>query len=210
MAAGGVPLETIAALFILPLIATLVALARQVVGLKGFNIFTPLMIAFVFHEAGLEYGLTIFVLVLLASLLARFLLKKVRLQYLPRMALVITTVTLAVFAAFFLAMFFGRYGFISISLLPVLVLVALAEQFTAVYIEHGNKLAFALTVETFLVALTGFGLLAWPWLNNAVLAYPVPYTLTLVLINVFLGRWTGLRLLEAWRFRSLLKKRQDL
>ena len=209
MAVGGVPLETVAALLMLPLLATLVAFARQIVGLKGFNIFTPLIIAFVLREVGLEYGLTIFALVVVSGLVARLILKRWRLQYLPRIALIITVVTAAVLAMFFAAMFFDRLGFIEVSLLPVLVLVALAEQFAAVHIEHGAKVALALTLEAALLALAGFGLLSWPALTSLVLQYPLPYFVIVIGLNIILGRWTGLRLLEVWRFRALLGKRDQ-
>ena len=43
----GVPLETILLLLMLPIIATLIAFLRQVVGIKAFGIYTKI---------GLQYG----------------------------------------------------------------------------------------------------------------------------------------------------------
>lgn len=202
---GGVPLATIAALLILPIIATLIVMARQIIGLKGFTLFIPLLTAFVFHESGLTYGLTIFVVVVLAGTFTREILKRFRLQYLARMALVVTAAALAVLAVFFAAVFFNRLNFIQTSLLPLLVLIVLSEQFAGLQIEQGNKLAFAMIIETLLVAVGGYGLLSWPWLSAAVLHIPLLFIIGLVVVNVALGRWTGLRLLEYWRFRKIIK-----
>lgn len=201
---NGVTLATLSALFLLPLVATVVVLARQIIGLKGFHIFTPLITAFAFHEAGLGYGLLVFAAVMVASLIARAAIKGVRLQYLPRMALVVTVATFAVFLLYFSAAFFSWSGFAQTSLLPVLVLIALAEQFVAAQIEQGKKVAFVLTFETLLAAIAGYGLLSWPWLAAAVLHFPGLYLIVIVLLNVLLGRWTGLRLLELWRFRAII------
>lgn len=205
MAAHGVPLTTVAALLILPLIATLVVLARQLIGLKGFNIFTPLLTAFVFKEMGLEYGLAIFILIALVSALVRFALRGLRLQYFPRMALVITSVTITIFLVFFLTLFVKTINLAGVSLLPILVLIAFAEQFVAAHIEHGAKIALTLTTETLLTAIAGYGLLTWPGLTALVLAFPVYFIFGVIALNALLGRWTGLRLLEIWRFRELLK-----
>ena len=208
MQQAGVPLETFAMLLIVPLVATVIVFARQIVGLKGFNIFTPLITALVFTDLGLEYGLAVFVLVVLISALTRLLLKKVRLQYLARMALVITAVTIALFLLFALALLFSGLNLTKVSILPLLVLIALTEQFVAVNIEHGPKVAFTLTAETLLTAVAGFGLMTWPWLRQVVLQWPEYFIAAVILINFLLGRWTGLRLLELWRFRALLKNKE--
>ena len=44
----GVPQETVVLLLMLPIVATIIALARQIIGIKGFGIYTPLIISFAF------------------------------------------------------------------------------------------------------------------------------------------------------------------
>jgi len=73
----------------LPVVATVIAFFRHIIGIRGFGIYTSLILSFAFVEAGLEYGLIIFFLVLLAGTLARILISKLHLAYLPRMASVL-------------------------------------------------------------------------------------------------------------------------
>src|SRR4030066_85588 len=93
----GVPLETVILILMLPIIATFIAFLRQVVGIKAFGIYTPLIITFAFLATnGLKYGIAIFVAVILAGMIMRFVFKPFRLLYLPRVAIMLTVVALAI------------------------------------------------------------------------------------------------------------------
>jgi len=56
----GVPKETLVFLLMLPIVAIVISFARQVIGIKGFGIYTPLIITFAFLVTGLKYGLIFF------------------------------------------------------------------------------------------------------------------------------------------------------
>ena len=44
----GIPLETVVLLLMLPIIVTLIAFFRQVIGIKAFGIYTPAIVTFAF------------------------------------------------------------------------------------------------------------------------------------------------------------------
>ena len=94
----GVSAEALMLVLMLPIVATVIALARQVVGIKGFGIYTPLIIAFAFWAIGLQYGIVVFSVIILIGSLMRFIVKKFRLLYLPRMAIIIIGVTISMYA----------------------------------------------------------------------------------------------------------------
>ena len=54
------------------------------------------MVSVAFLATGLRLGLTLFLGILLIAVLARFLVKKLRLQYMPHMAMVILVISLGV------------------------------------------------------------------------------------------------------------------
>jgi hypothetical protein len=84
----GVPLDTVILLFMLPIIVTLIAFFRQVIGIKAFGIYTPAIVTFAFLAIPqLRYGVIIFVSVILIGMLMRFILKSLRILYLPRVAI---------------------------------------------------------------------------------------------------------------------------
>jgi len=201
----GVPLDTVVLLLLLPLIATLVAIFRQIVGLKAFGIYTPTIIAFAFLAIGIKYGVAIYLTVVFVGILMRYALKKLRLLYLPRVAITMTVVSIALLFALVLGGSFQRTGLAAVSIFPLLIIITLVEKFVAVQIEKGSRKALFLALETLFIALAGFFLASWHGLAEIIVAYP--WTVLLVIpFNVFLGKWTGLRLLEYIRFREVLKK----
>ncbi len=201
----GVPRETVVLLLMLPIVATIIALARQIIGIKGFGIYTPLIIAFAFLATGLKYGLALFMTILLVGTLIRLLVKKLRLLYLPRMAIVLTSVALAILFVFLEGAYSGRKGLITASIFAVLIMVTLVEKFIVAQIERGARGAIILTSETLLLSVICYWLASWLWLQNLALLYPLWIILGAIAVNIFLGRWTGLRLLEYWRFREVIK-----
>lgn len=205
----GVPLNTIFLILMLPVIATIISFSRQVIGFKAFGIYIPSILTLAFLATGLKYGITIFVVLLVVATLARFILKKFRLLYLPRMAVVLTVLSLSILATFAIGAYTMRTGLIAISIFPILIITMLTERFVAVQIEKGFIAAIQVSVETIVISVICYFLVSWGALRTIILSYPELILLTLV-INFALGKWTGLRLSEYLRFRKILKHTKNI
>jgi len=150
----GVPFETVILILMLPIIATFIAFLRQVVGIKAFGIYTPLIITFAFLATnGLKYGIAIFLAVILAGMIMRFVLRPFRLLYLPRVAIMLTVVALSILIMLTLGGNLKRTGLAAVSIFPILIMITLVEKFVAVQIEKGNKTAVILALETLLISI---------------------------------------------------------
>jgi hypothetical protein len=204
---AGVPQETVELLLVLPIIATFIAILRQVFGIKAFGIYTPSIIIFAFLATGLKYGIGIFLSVIIIGMLARYLLKKLRILYLPRVAITLTIVSLAMLGVLVLGGSLQRTGLAAVRIFPLLIMITIVEKFVAAQIEKGNKTAVILAVETLLISIVGYFIASWQFLIQALAAYPWIILFTIP-INILLGKWTGLRLSEYFRFREILKKMQ--
>lgn len=203
---GGVPPETVYLLLMLPVIATLVAFFRQIIGIKAFGIYTPSIITFAFlafGEKGLKYGIAIFFAVIAVGMLSRFLLQSFRLLYLPRVAITLTIVSIAVLIVLAFGGTLQRTGLAAVDIFPLLIMITLAEKFVGAQIEQGSKTALILAVETLVISVIGYFIVRQPSLAQFILAHPWTILFT-VLINIGLGKWTGLRLIELIRFRRVL------
>ena len=200
----GVPLNTIYLILILPIIATIVAFSRQVIGVKALGIYTPSIIAVLFLVTGLKYGLAIFGLTLFVGTVGRLIARKIRLAYLPRMSIVMTLIFLAVFFAFVLGAAFNKTGLLEMTVFPILVIVLLTEKFITVQIERGSKKAAILVIETLFLSIICYWLANWQILRTFILGYPEIIFFTLI-INYFVGKWSGLRLFEMYRFRKVIQ-----
>jgi hypothetical protein len=202
----GVPKETVVFLLLLPVVATIIAFSRQIIGIRGFGIYTPLIITFAFLATGLKYGLAFFMTILLVGTLARLVAKKFRLLYLSRMAIVLTVVALAILAVFWAGTYTNRSGLITASVFAILIMITLVEKFVAAQIERGARGAIILTSETLILSVICYWLISWPLLQRITFNYPFWVISITILINIFLGKWTGLRLSEFFRFREVIKQ----
>ena len=201
----GVPCDTVILLLMFPIIATIIAFLRQVVGIKAFGIYTPSIVIFALLGTGLKYGVAIFVSVILVGMAARFLLKGLRLLYLPRLAITLSLVAFAILVILMMGGSLQRTGLAAVSIFPLLMIIILVEKFVATQIEKGSKTAMVLALETLVISLVGYYVIKNGYLIKTVVLYPWIVLLT-VPINIFLGKWTGLRLSEYWRFKEILKK----
>jgi hypothetical protein len=204
---AGVPPNTIVLLLLLPGVAALIAAARHLVGLRGFGIFLPAALSVVFVATGPFVGIALFLVIVFISTFTRIVLRryKVKLQYLPRMALILHFVVLGILGLLFLAPVIGSTGFASVSIFPVLILVLLAEDFSKVQLGKSAKVAMNLTSETLILSLISYIFLNLKFIQEFVLLKPEIWIVSVALFDFLMGKYVGLRFLEYWRFRKLIK-----
>lgn len=204
----GVPLDTIVLLLMLPIVATLMAFFRQIVGIKAFGIYTPSIVTFAFlafDPKGIKYGIVLFFSVIITGMLSRILLKRFRLLYLPRVALTLTIVALTTLGILVIGGSFNRTGLASVSIFPLLIMITLVEKFVATQIEKGDKTAMILAFETLVISLAGYAVVRYHVLIELIIAHPWVVLLTIP-VNLWLGKWTGLRITEYLRFRKIFNQ----
>jgi len=83
-------------------------------------------------------------------------------------------------------------------------MVLLTEKFIAVQIERGSKQAVMLVFETLFLSIICFWLASWQSFRTIILGYP-EFVLITFILNVLIGKWTGLRLIEYYRFRKVIQ-----
>jgi hypothetical protein len=202
---AGVPANTIILLLLLPGVASLIAAARHLVGLRGFGIFLPAALAVTFVATGPIVGIALFLIIVFVSTAARIVLRKtkIKLQYLPRMALILHFVVLGILATLFAAPLIRQSSFSNVSIFPVLILVLLAEDFTRVQLGKSAKVAVNLTTETLILAFVSYIFLTLKIVQEFVLLNPEIYIILIAFFDFVMGKYVGLRLIEFWRFRKL-------
>ena len=121
------------------------------------------------------------------------------------MALVLTAVALSLLGILAIMAYFNQSYIIATSFFPMLLMIIIVEKFIAVQIEKGSLEAFTLTLETIILSIISYYILSWDYLQAFVINYP-EITILIILINIIIGRWTGLRLFEYLRFREAIKE----
>jgi hypothetical protein len=193
----GVPANTIVLILLFPLVATLVIISRHVIGLKSFGIFTPALLAVAFLATGLITGILLFFVILAVATFIRMLLRETRIQYLPRMAIFMWFISMSIFGVLIVSP--------SIGIFPILILILSVEAFLDVQITRSFPQALRITFETLIVALGCFNLMNMESLQKFSLVHPELFTISILVVIAVVESYSGLRLLELWRFRKVIK-----
>jgi hypothetical protein len=201
----GVPANTIVLVLLFPVVAAVVAAGRHLIGLRGFGIFVPAVLSVAFVATGIIAGIFLFLIILAMATLSRRLFKKLKLQYLPRMALLLWLVSLGVMGSLFLAPYLNLEALITLNIFPILILILLAENFIEVQLGRSRREATELTFETLILALITSLLLSLDTIQRFALLNPELLVISVAIFDIFVGRYVGLRYWEYVKFRKLVK-----
>lgn len=207
--AKDVPVNTVVLILLFPLVVAIVAAARHLIGMRGVGILTPALLSVAFLATGVWSGVILFLVILSVATVARIILKHLKLQYLPRLALLLWIVSGSVFLALWGASIFNVAGVVSVGIFPILILMLLAETFIDIQQGRSGKEARDLILETFLLAILISLLLGWESVQRVVLLYPEIVYFGVGIFDVFMGRYTGLRLSEYLMYRGIVKEDEE-
>jgi hypothetical protein len=196
-------------LLMIPVGALLIVLLRNVVGIKTFGTFMPILIALAFRETELLWGVVLFSLVVALGLAFRFYLEYLQLLLVPRLASVLIIVILLMVFVSLVSHKLGLERGLSVALFPMVILTMTVERMALLWEEHGPAEALKQGVGSLLVAVLAFLLMKNELLRHLVFVFPESLLIVLAL-TLLLGRYTGYRLTELWRFRSFLEESRDV
>lgn len=207
MLTRGISSDAMLLVLALPIIATILAFLKQVVGITTFGLYTPSIVALSFLALGWPVGVLFLLCILAAGYAARAFMRRWRLLYIPKVAIILTVVSVAVLLLLGIATMLGM----TISrdtIFILLIMSTLAESFLNLKTEEGWNAAIWGVIETILASMVCVFLVQWTLFQSMLIAYPEFLLLTLP-VNVIVGRWTGLRLVEYFRFREVFKHLQE-
>jgi hypothetical protein len=189
-------------LLLVPIGALIISILRNVVGFPTFGIFMPLLIALAFRSTGTVYGVAIFCGVLLVGYAARSFLDKLHLLLVPRLSVILTLVIACFTLLALVGNKLGLRELMAVGLIPFVILTMTIERFFILIEESGVWEAFRAAVGSVGVSVIAYGIISWETLQFTFFVYP-ELILTVAALQILLGRYTGYRLSELYRFRFL-------
>lgn len=192
-------------LLMIPVGAFIMLLLRNLIGIKTYGTFMPILIALAFRETQLLAGIILFTLVIAAGLLVRFYMERLRLLLVPRLTAVLIVVVLLMAAVSVLSNRLGIEVGLSVALFPMVILTMTIERISVTWDERGANQAMREAVGTLAVAALAHLVMSWPPIEHVVFVFP-EVLLLLFSITLILGRYSGYRLSELFRFRNLARE----
>ncbi len=190
-------------ILMVPLGALLVVFMRNLIGIKTFGTFMPILISLAFRETEWLWGVILFSIIVALGLGIRFYLEQLKLLLVPRLAAVLIIVVLLMAGISVVSHQMGLDLGLSVALFPMVILAMTIERMSLVWEESGAAEAFQQGFGSLVVASLGFVVMSNAWLGYLIFVFP-ELLLVILAITLMMGRYTGYRLTEFWRFRALL------
>lgn len=198
-----VSLPALNLILILPLVAFFLVIIRNVIGLETFGTFSPMLLSLAFLTTGLAWGLVVFCILVGLGAGLRLVLQRLRLHLVSRVAILIAVVAVSMVGLTVLGATLGIGALLHVSIFPMVIMANIIENFTNTQLERGTGEAFRLTLNTLLVAICSYAGIEYTGLKPLVLTFP-ELLLGVIVIELLLGRWRGLRVVEYVRFYGVL------
>ncbi|MCJ7494487.1 MAG: UUP1 family membrane protein [Deltaproteobacteria bacterium] len=196
--------QTFRILLLVPIGVLIISVLRNLVGFPTFGIFMPVLMALAFRNTGLAYGLGIFAGVLLVGYTVRRGLDKLHLLLVPRMSLIVTLVISCFTVLALIGSKLGLREFMAVGLLPFVILTMVIERFFVLVEEAGVREGIRTAVGSAAVSLISYQIISWEPLQLTFFVYP-ELMAPVAGLQILLGRYTGYRLSELFRFKTLRK-----
>ncbi|HPD44928.1 MAG TPA: 7TM domain-containing protein [Candidatus Woesebacteria bacterium] len=191
-------------LILLPVVATLVSFLHYFIGLTGYGIFMPTMMAVTFLSMGVLEGLVLFGLILVISLVSNAILKKFRLHFWPARAINLAFIGIGVSSLS--DWVYRQYSLNLSNIYGVMIMILLVEEFVHTQLVKSKGEAKRLILGTLVLAIIGAEVMSIAGIQNWVLAHPYLIILLIVIANIIIGNYRGMRLIEIGRFGKAIRR----
>jgi len=198
----GISADSVYLILIIPFLAFVMIFFRNIVGINTFGVFTPIIVTIAFYLLGLYLGLLTFFFAVIVSQIMKYVFDKVELLYLSKVALNLSFISISFLFLLAIILKFNLAFSLTGAIFPMLVMTTLSEKFMDAKSETGLKSALFGIFETLLVVMLSYYLMIWSGFNNLLISWPELVIIPLLLL-LLLGKFTGLRISEYIRFRSL-------
>jgi len=186
---------------LIPLGAFVVVVLRNLVGIPTLGTFMPVLIALALLETEPWPGLIMFVVIIACGLYFRFLLSRLNLLVVPRVAACVVIVTLLMMVLSVVSWHLGMRDGLKITLFPMIILAWTIERMSLIWEEEGKRNAMLQVAGSLVVAVVAYFVMSQKQVRY--LAFYFPELLLVLLAGIILlGRYTGYRFSELIRFKN--------
>ena len=192
-------------LLLVPVGAFIMLILRNLVGIKTFGTFMPVLVALAFNWTGLIPGLILFATIITLGLLVRFYLERLKLLLVPRLTAVLIVVVLLMALVTVVSNKLGINVGLSVALFPMIILTMTIERVSVAWEERGATFAVKQAVGSLFIAALAYLVMGQERLQHLIFVFP-ELLLVLLAVTLVLGRYSGYRLMELVRFRALARE----
>jgi hypothetical protein len=167
----------------------------------------PILIALAFRETRLIWGIVLFSSLVAIGLTIRFYFERLKLLLVPRLASLLIVVVLIMTFMSILSHKLGLERGLSVALFPMVIMTMTIERMSIVWEERGAAEALQQGFGSLVVAAVAYLVMINRYVEHFFFVFPETL-LILLAATLLLGRYTGYRLWELFRFREFTREQQ--
>ena len=200
---SGIPKETLYILLIIPIIATLVIIARQIIGIITFDLYILAFSIISLIAIGSIYGILILIIIFIFDTIIRYLLKPINIHYIAKTAISISIISLLII--YFMYFIKNTVGInTALPIYPILILILLTNSLSSNKIKKGDRKASLMYIESAIFIILVYFLITSKLVKTMIFDFPY-ISIFAILFDLYLGKITSLRLSEIIKFKNIIK-----
>ena len=189
-------------MLLIPVAALVVVLMRVLVGVRTSGTFMPILIALAFLQTTLLVGLVIFLLLVGVGLWIRSYLSHMNLLLVSRISAVVIVVILLMAVLAVVSYKLGIERALTVTFFPTVILAWTIERMSILWEEEGGHEVLVQGSGSLLVAVLAYMAMSIRLVEHLTFNFP-ELMFCLLGVILLLGKYTGYRLSELYRFRDL-------
>jgi len=207
----GISEQTLDLFVTITILATIVSISRYIFGSKTYGIYAPIILAISYSYTGFRYGLAITFIVIVTTLLSYSILKRIRMHYITRIAINYCLLSISLVLSLLII---NKYGLglenmAQIPSLAVISIAALSDFFIKQFVQKSFKSSIAVLFNTMVIASIGWFVIT----RDIITAYTINNLWIiplLIILNIIIGQFKGLRVKDLFRFSSILQDKENV
>ena len=204
------PLQTMfTTILLIPLGALVLSLARNIIGIPTFGIFTPILLTLFFKETSFGFGMLFFSVVVMIGIGERYVLDKFHLLAVPRLSIILTLIIMLMVSYSFYTAELTSISQKHLAFFPIVIVTTIIERLSIQLAEDGVVNTLKTLLGTLVIVILVYSLYFIAPLEMFMFTNP---ELLFMIIGflILIGKYKGYRLSEFIRFRDLVRQKKKL
>lgn len=204
------PLQTMfTTILLIPIGALVLSLARNIIGIPTFGMFTPILLALFFKETSFGFGLLFFGVVVIIGIGERYVLDKFYLLAVPRLSIILTLIIVLMLGYSFYSVDMSTISQKHLSFFPIVIVTTMIERLSIMLTEEGILNTLKSLLGTLIIVFLVHSLFFIPALEMFIFTNPEVLFMAMGAL-ILVGKYKGYRLSEFLRFRDLVRQKKKL
>lgn len=204
------PLQTMfTTILLIPIGALVLSLARNIIGIPTFGIFTPILLTLFFKETSFGFGMLFFSVVVGMGILEKYILDKFYLLAVPRLSIILTLIIILMLGYSFFSVDMTSISQRHLSFFPIVIVTLIIERLSIMITEEGMLNTFKTLLGTLIIVVLVYSLYFIDALEMFIFTNP-ELLFTVMGLLVLVGKYKGYRLSEFIRFKDLVRQKKRL